>query len=134
MWSTYRQCWGRCWHFGSIIYRANWFRIKILLHMQIDMISLFTVKSDSFSLFCLTDTLLFNKCRVTTTWLSGFVYESGTCILKHASSIFQSNLSLLKADMLFYSAFLPFHRDVFFEFHLKFWNTASIDIPARSLL
>ena len=25
-------------------------------------------------------------------------------------------------------------RDVLFEFHLKFWNTASIGIPARSLL
>ena len=25
-------------------------------------------------------------------------------------------------------------RDVLFEFHLKYWNTASIDIPARSLL
>ena len=24
-------------------------------------------------------------------------------------------------------------RDVLFEFHLKFWNTASIGIPARSL-
>ena len=32
-----------------------------------------------------------------------------------------------------YSVILPFHREVFFEFHLKFWNTASIDIPARSL-
>ena len=26
------------------------------------------------------------------------------------------------------------HRDVLFEFHLKFWNTASIGIPVRSLL
>ena len=25
-------------------------------------------------------------------------------------------------------------RDVLFEFHLKFWNTASIGIPVRSLL
>ena len=25
-------------------------------------------------------------------------------------------------------------RDVLFEFHLKFWNTASIGIPATSLL
>ena len=25
-------------------------------------------------------------------------------------------------------------RDVLFEFHLKFWNTASIVIPVRSLL
>ena len=25
------------------------------------------------------------------------------------------------------------YRDVLFEFHLKFWNTASIGIPARSL-
>ena len=25
-------------------------------------------------------------------------------------------------------------RDVLIEFHLKFWNTASIGIPARSLL
>ena len=25
-------------------------------------------------------------------------------------------------------------RDVLFEFHLKFWNTASIGIPLRSLL
>ena len=25
-------------------------------------------------------------------------------------------------------------RGVLFEFHLKFWNTASIGIPARSLL
>ena len=24
-------------------------------------------------------------------------------------------------------------RDVLFEFHLKFWNTASIGIPVRSL-
>ena len=26
------------------------------------------------------------------------------------------------------------HRDVLFEFHLKFFNTASIGFPARSLL
>ena len=26
------------------------------------------------------------------------------------------------------------YRDVLFEFHLKFWNTASIGIPVRSLL
>ena len=26
------------------------------------------------------------------------------------------------------------HRDVLFEFHLKFWNTVSICIPVRSLL
>ena len=26
-----------------------------------------------------------------------------------------------------------FSRDVLFEFHLKFWNTASIGFPARSL-
>ena len=26
------------------------------------------------------------------------------------------------------------HRDVFFEFHPKFWNTAIIGIPVRSLL
>ena len=26
------------------------------------------------------------------------------------------------------------HRVVLFEFHLKFWNTDSIGIPARSLL
>ena len=26
------------------------------------------------------------------------------------------------------------NRDVLFEFHLKFWNTASIGIPVRSLL
>ena len=26
------------------------------------------------------------------------------------------------------------NRDVLFEFHLKFWNTASIGIPDRSLL
>ena len=26
------------------------------------------------------------------------------------------------------------HRNVLFEFHLKFWNTASISIPARCLL
>ena len=26
------------------------------------------------------------------------------------------------------------YRDVLFEYHLKFWNTASISIPARSLL
>ena len=35
------------------------------------------------------------------------------------------------------SKFMPINkglRDVLFEFHLKFWNTASIDIPARSLL
>ena len=25
-------------------------------------------------------------------------------------------------------------RDALFEFHLKFWNTASIGIPVRSLL
>ena len=25
-------------------------------------------------------------------------------------------------------------REVLFEFHLKFWNTASIGIPVRSLL
>ena len=25
-------------------------------------------------------------------------------------------------------------KDVLFEFHLKFWNTASIGIPVRSLL
>ena len=25
-------------------------------------------------------------------------------------------------------------RDVLFEFHFKFWNTASIGIPVRSLL
>ena len=25
-------------------------------------------------------------------------------------------------------------RDVLFEFHLKFWNTASVGIPVRSLL
>ena len=24
------------------------------------------------------------------------------------------------------------HRDALFEFHLKFWNTASIGIPVRS--
>ena len=26
------------------------------------------------------------------------------------------------------------YRDVLFEFHLKFWNTACIGIPARNLL
>ena len=25
-------------------------------------------------------------------------------------------------------------RDVLFEYHLKFWNTASVGIPVRSLL
>ena len=27
---------------------------------------------------------------------------------------------------------MRFSRDVLFEFHLKFWNTASIGIPVRS--
>ena len=29
---------------------------------------------------------------------------------------------------------IQYSRDVLFEFHLKFWNTASIVIPVRSLL
>ena len=32
------------------------------------------------------------------------------------------------------SVILRINRDVLFEFHLKFWNTASIGIPVRSLL
>ena len=36
--------------------------------------------------------------------------------------VFHENTSVLK------------NRDVLFEFHLKFLNTASIGIPARSLL
>ena len=38
-----------------------------------------------------------------------------------------------KGSMLSGNVFL-FHRDVLFEFHLKFWNTTSIDVPVRSLL
>ena len=30
------------------------------------------------------------------------------------------------------SVIIKMHRDVLFEFHLKFWNTISIGIPVRS--
>ena len=49
------------------------------------------------------------------------------------------NKSLKQSFFVFLvSAFDPYNnadtRDVLFEFHLKFWNTASIGIQVRSLL
>ena len=40
-----------------------------------------------------------------------------------------------KSDNFYVQSFiLILGREVLFEFHLKFWNTASIGIPVRSLL
>ena len=43
-------------------------------------------------------------------------------------------IELIKKDKTFMSKFTKIDRDVLFEFHLKFWNTAIIGIPVRSLL
>ena len=46
-------------------------------------------------------------------------------ILKHDLKSFEWNRQFL-------FEFIWYIRDVLFEFHLKFWNTASIGIPVRS--
>ena len=53
---------------------------------------------------------------------------------KDALKIITDLMNLRNSDY-FFPLFKPYKiRDVLFEFHLKFWNTASIGIPVRSLL
>ena len=42
--------------------------------------------------------------------------------------------SIWMPTLVFRNVLLNYYRDVLFEFNLKFWNTASIGIPVRSLL
>ena len=56
--------------------------------------------------------------------LSVFVKDDSSMILSNSSSVTSLNLNLN----------LLLVRDVLFEIHLKFWNTTSFGVPAKSLL
>ena len=63
-------------------------------------------------------------------WLSWLAVLYIYCLWKikvtmSKTKFFSFNKSLIES---------PLPRDVLYEFHLKFWNTDSIDIPVRSLL
>ena len=45
----------------------------------------------------------------------------------------RTNVHFIIKELNWNHDFLLWDRDVLFEFHLKFWNTASIGIPVRSL-